>query len=120
MQGLRTLCLGERTLGKEEYAEWDSRYQQSAGQIEGRDEAMAKAAEEVEKDLELIGCTAIEDKLQQGVASAIQTLLDAGIKVSGMQSSKIMGRLEHPADSYHAPYPPFCAHAGTAGTCQKA
>ena len=93
MQGLRTLCLGERTLGKEEYAEWDSRYQQSAGQIDGRDEAMAEAAEEVEKDLELIGCTAIEDKLQQGVASAIQTLLDAGIKVSGLQSSEEMGRL---------------------------
>lgn len=36
---------------------------------------------QVERDLELIGVTAIEDKLQDGVPAAIQTLLDAGVKV---------------------------------------
>ncbi len=35
----------------------------------------------MEADLELVGVTAIEDKLQDGVPAAIQTLLDAGMKV---------------------------------------
>lgn len=42
---------------------------------------LAAAAEEVERDLLLTGITAIEDKLQDGVPAAIQTLLMADIKV---------------------------------------
>lgn len=37
---------------------------------------------EIEADLEFVGVTAIEDKLQEGVPAAIQSLLDAGMKVS--------------------------------------
>ena len=40
----------------------------------------AQAAEEIEKDLELVGLTAIEDKLQNGVPDAIATLIAAGMK----------------------------------------
>ena len=61
--------------------EWDANYQEAASLLEGRDEATEKLIEEVEKDLELVGVSAIEDKLQDGVPAAIQTLLDAGIKV---------------------------------------
>ncbi len=60
---------------------WDAKYQQAASQLEDRDTAIAKAALEIESDLDLIGSTAIEDKLQEGVPAAIQSLLDAGIKV---------------------------------------
>ncbi len=42
---------------------------------------LAAAAEEVERDLQLTGITAIEDKLQAGVPAAIETILMAGIKV---------------------------------------
>lgn len=42
---------------------------------------MAAVAERVERDLALVGVTAIEDKLQAGVPEAIQTLITAGIKV---------------------------------------
>ena len=42
---------------------------------------LAAAAEVVEKDLQLTGITAIEDKLQAGVPATIETLLMAGIKV---------------------------------------
>jgi cation transport ATPase len=79
-QGLRTLAVATRLLGEDEYAEWDQRYQAAAAQLEGRDEALADLAGEVEADLELVGVTAIEDKLQAGVPEAIQTLLDAGVK----------------------------------------
>lgn len=42
---------------------------------------MDEAAELIEKDLFLLGATAIEDKLQDGVPDTIHTLQMAGIKV---------------------------------------
>jgi len=48
---------------------------------EGRDASMDALGHEIEDNLELIGVTAIEDKLQDGVPEAIRTLLDANIRV---------------------------------------
>lgn len=81
LQGLRTLAIGTRELDEEWVTEWDANYQEAASLLEGRDEATEKLIAEVEQDLELVGVSAIEDKLQDGVPAAIQTLLDAGIKV---------------------------------------
>ena len=81
VQGLRTLAIGTRELDEEWVTEWDANYQEAASQLEGRDEATEKLMAEIEQDLELVGVSAIEDKLQDGVPAAIQTLLDAGIKV---------------------------------------
>ena len=49
--------------------------------LHGRDEKLAAVAEEVEKRLQLLGCTAIEDKLQEGVPEAIERLAAAGIRI---------------------------------------
>ncbi len=46
-------------------------------------------AELIEKDLVLIGCTAIEDKLQEGVPACIQTLSAAGIKIWVLTGDKM-------------------------------
>jgi len=74
--------LGTKVLSEEVWADWDSRYQDAAAQLDNRDEALAALAVEIEADLEFVGVTAIEDKLQEGVPAAIQSLLDAGMKVS--------------------------------------
>ena len=42
---------------------------------------MALLEDEIEKELELIGATAVEDKLQEGVPDCIKNLKDMGIKV---------------------------------------
>lgn len=73
--------MGTRILSEEEFMTWDARYQEAAASLENRDVAIAKAAADIESDLDLVGSTAIEDKLQEGVPAAIQSLLDAGIKV---------------------------------------
>eukprot|EP00884_Botryococcus_braunii_P002411 jgi/Botrbrau1/12170/Bobra.0186s0078.1 len=80
-RGLRTLAMGTKVLDKGDWRRWDAAYQQAASLLEGRDEALADLAAEVEGDLELVGISAIEDKLQDGVPEAIQTLLDAGMRV---------------------------------------
>ena len=48
-----------------------------------------QVAELIEKDLILIGCTAIEDKLQEGVPACIQILSKAGIKIWVLTGDKM-------------------------------
>jgi len=70
-----------REIPEAEYKTWSALYDQAASTINGRGEALDKAAELIEKDMFLLGATAIEDKLQDGVPDTIHTLQMAGIKV---------------------------------------
>lgn len=79
--GLRTLTLAYKYLSEEDYEAWSRRYHAATVLIDGRDEAIEKASAEIEGDLHLLGATAIEDKLQDGVPEAIADLKRAGIKV---------------------------------------
>ncbi|KAL7270432.1 aminophospholipid translocase [Rhizina undulata] len=80
-EGLRTLCLAMREIPEAEYAQWAQIYDKAATTINNRGEELDKAAELIEKDLHLLGATAIEDKLQDGVPDTIHTLQAAGIKI---------------------------------------
>jgi phospholipid-transporting ATPase len=80
-EGLRTLCLAYREVSEEEYMKWSKIYDEAARTINNRSEELDKAAELIERDLTLLGSTAIEDKLQDGVPETIHTLMDAGIKI---------------------------------------
>jgi len=50
--------------------------------LQGREEAVAAQAEAIETNLTLLGATAVEDRLQEGVSQAISTLCAAGIKAT--------------------------------------
>ncbi len=50
---------------------------------------MNRAAEKIENEFNLIGSTAIEDKLQDDVADTIQFIKDAGIKIWVLTGDKI-------------------------------
>jgi phospholipid-translocating ATPase len=79
--GLRTLCIAYRYLEEDEYLVWSRTYDAATNAIEGREEEIEKANEMIEHSLTLLGATALEDKLQQGVPEAIETLHRAGIKL---------------------------------------
>jgi phospholipid-transporting ATPase len=79
--GLRTLVLAYRDVPEFEYQQWQQVYEKASTQINNRQDALDQAAEMIEKDLVLLGATAIEDKLQDGVPDTIHTLMEAGIKV---------------------------------------
>lgn len=81
VEGLRTLCVATRVISESEYTEWSSTYNKAALSLNNRSEALDDAAELIEKDLFLLGATAIEDKLQDGVPETISVLQDAGIRV---------------------------------------
>ena len=80
-EGLRTLCLAYREISEAEYREWAAVFEKAATTINNRGEELDKAAELIERDLTLLGATAIEDRLQDGVPETIATLQNAGIKV---------------------------------------
>ncbi|KAI7063342.1 putative phospholipid-transporting, partial [Hortaea werneckii] len=81
-EGLRTLCLAVREVPEAEFHEWRDVFNTAATTVTGnRAEELDKAAELIEHDFTLLGATAIEDKLQEGVPDTIHTLQTAGIKV---------------------------------------
>jgi phospholipid-transporting ATPase len=56
-------------------------YDAAASSLNNRQDQLDHCAEVIEKELHLLGATAIEDKLQDGVPDAIYTLMEAGIKM---------------------------------------
>lgn len=80
-EGLRTLLYGYRFLTAEEYAGWKKIYNDASTSLVDRQARIEAAGELIERDLELAGATAIEDKLQKGVPEAIEKLRRANIKM---------------------------------------
>ena len=81
-EGLRTLCLAMREIPEDEFQQWWQIFEKASTTVSGnRAEELDKAAELIEHDFYLLGATAIEDKLQDGVPDTIHTLQEAGIKV---------------------------------------
>lgn len=80
-EGLRTLLYGYRFVSESEYSTWKDIYAAASTSIVDRQEKMDRAGETIENKLELLGATAIEDKLQEGVPDAIDRFRRAGIKM---------------------------------------
>lgn len=80
-EGLRTLVLAARDLTEVELDEWQSMYEDASTSLTDRTIKLREVAALIECDLHLLGATAIEDKLQEGVPETIEALRQAGIKV---------------------------------------
>ncbi|KAJ7700010.1 hypothetical protein B0H17DRAFT_1196026 [Mycena rosella] len=79
--GLRTLTLAYKVIQEEEYAAWSERYHEATVAMDDREEKIEAVSDELERDLRLLGATAIEDKLQDQVPETIADLKRAGIKI---------------------------------------
>lgn len=67
--GLRTLVITYRELDEEEYKLWDNEFSKIKTTVtEDRDVLVDAAADKMERDLILLGATAVEDRLQKGVS----------------------------------------------------
>lgn len=88
-EGLRTLYLAEKILDEQVYQQWNQKAQQAKLSMQNREEMVAQVDELIETELELIGSTAIEDRLQDEVADTIQFMKAAGIKVWVLTGDKI-------------------------------
>ena len=88
-EGLRTLLYGYRYLDDDEYSSWKKLYLDASTSLVDRQEKMENVGSMVERDLELAGATAIEDRLQKGVPETIDKLRRAGIHIFMLTGDKI-------------------------------
>lgn len=87
--GLRTLVIARRKLSEQEYISWNEQYIIASSAIEDREDKLDKVFKEIECDLELLGGTAIEDRLQDGVPETIALLAQGGIKIWILTGDKV-------------------------------
>uniref|UniRef100_A0A4W6FWD3 Phospholipid-transporting ATPase n=1 Tax=Lates calcarifer TaxID=8187 RepID=A0A4W6FWD3_LATCA len=79
--GLRTLALAYRDLSEDEWEAWSASHRCADKATDCREDRLAAAYEQIEQDMMLLGATAIEDKLQEGVPETIAVLSLANIKI---------------------------------------
>lgn len=86
---MRTLYLAEKFLTQKEYDTWAEEKRLATLETVNRDEKVEVVDGKIEHDLELIGSTAIEDRLQENVANTIRFMKATGIKVWVLTGDKI-------------------------------
>ncbi|VDN06665.1 unnamed protein product [Thelazia callipaeda] len=87
--GLRTLCMAMCVLTKQEYDEWEPGFHQASLALEKREVLIEREAEKIEKNLILLGASAIEDRLQNGVKATIAHLIEGGIAIWVLTGDKL-------------------------------
>uniref|UniRef100_A0A182HNH8 Phospholipid-transporting ATPase n=1 Tax=Anopheles arabiensis TaxID=7173 RepID=A0A182HNH8_ANOAR len=80
-EGLRTLCCAVSDIPDDVYEDWKHTYHKASTSLQYREQKVEDAANLIETNLRLLGATAIEDKLQDGVPETIASLLEAKINV---------------------------------------
>lgn len=105
-EGLRTLAIATREIEEEQFIKFEKMFdeahalpvtppsQQSSPGPSERDLAIEQATNLIESDLSILGATALEDKLQEGVPEAIEMLHRAGIKLWILTGDKLQTAIE--------------------------
>lgn len=88
--GLRTLVIAKKDLSKEEYTLFEKEYKTSSLSMINREALLAETvSKHLEKNLQLLALTGVEDKLQDEVKNSIETLRNAGIKIWMLTGDKV-------------------------------
>ncbi|EME47841.1 hypothetical protein DOTSEDRAFT_123070 [Dothistroma septosporum NZE10] len=89
-EGLRTLVVGRKTLSAQQYTAFSTAYAEASLSLSGRDAATTGVVKQhLERDLELLGVTGVEDKLQPHVKPSLELLRNAGIKIWMLTGDKV-------------------------------
>ncbi|CAI5652703.1 unnamed protein product [Oreochromis niloticus] len=80
-EGLRTLCFAVADVSESSYQQWLEIHHRACTSLRNRALKLEESYELIEKNLQLLGATAIEDKLQDKVPETIETLMKADIKI---------------------------------------
>lgn len=86
--GYRTLVMAWRPVSEREYRAWRGKWARAAAAVQDREGKEERAFGALERGLRLLGCTAVEDRLQEGVPTTVSMLLDAGIRVAMLTGDK--------------------------------
>eukprot|EP00835_Amoeboradix_gromovi_P004299 NODE_327_length_10929_cov_0.344137.p1 type:complete len:1114 gc:universal NODE_327_length_10929_cov_0.344137:10468-7127(-) len=85
--GLRTLCFAYKEIPVNSYNQWHSKYKEALSSSNKK--LIAECHDLIEQDWHVIGCSGIEDKLQEYVPEAIKLFKEAGILVWVLTGDKL-------------------------------
>jgi phospholipid-translocating ATPase len=87
--GLRTLVVARKMLTEEQYLDFESRYNAARLSVTDRVARVAQVVESLEREMELLCITGVEDKLQDNVRPTLELLRNAGIKIWMLTGDKL-------------------------------
>ncbi|XP_036126470.1 phospholipid-transporting ATPase IG isoform X6 [Molossus molossus] len=87
--GYRTLCVAFKEIAPDDYERIDRQLIEAKMVLQDREEKMEKVFDDIETNMNLIGATAVEDKLQDQAAETIEALHAAGLKVWVLTGDKM-------------------------------
>ena len=85
---MRTLLIAAKFVTEEEYGAWSLEYLKAATSM-NKEREVNRVSELLEVNFDLLGSTAIEDKLQEDVGQTIYDIRQAGIQVWVLTGDKI-------------------------------
>uniref|UniRef100_A0A3Q1EGP8 Phospholipid-transporting ATPase n=1 Tax=Acanthochromis polyacanthus TaxID=80966 RepID=A0A3Q1EGP8_9TELE len=88
-EGLRTLVVAKKSLSEEQYQDFENRYNQAKLSIHDRGLKVAAVVESLEREMELLCLTGVEDQLQADVRPTLELLRNAGIKIWMLTGDKL-------------------------------
>uniref|UniRef100_A0A4W4EH53 Phospholipid-transporting ATPase n=1 Tax=Electrophorus electricus TaxID=8005 RepID=A0A4W4EH53_ELEEL len=88
-EGLRTLVVAKKSLSEEQYQDFESRYNQARLSLYDRALKVAAVVESLEREMELLCLTGVEDQLQTDVRPTLELLRNAGIKIWMLTGDKL-------------------------------
>ncbi|KAK4988328.1 putative aminophospholipid-translocase [Elasticomyces elasticus] len=89
-EGLRTLVVGRKRLSLHQYKAFATAYNNATLSLQSRDAEMSRAVKShLEHNLELLGVTGVEDKLQAHVKPSLELLRNAGVKIWMLTGDKV-------------------------------
>jgi phospholipid-translocating ATPase len=89
MEGLRTLVVAQKVMTVDEYEEWRKAYRKAKNDFENGEFLAMRVRETLESNMECLGITGVEDKLQNEVAKTIEAIRGAGIQVWMLTGDKV-------------------------------
>uniref|UniRef100_A0A8D0MU09 Phospholipid-transporting ATPase n=1 Tax=Sus scrofa TaxID=9823 RepID=A0A8D0MU09_PIG len=89
MDGYRTLCVAFKEIAPDDYEKINRQLIEAKMALQDREEKMEKVFDDIETNMNLIGATAVEDKLQDQAAETIEALHAAGLKVWVLTGDKM-------------------------------
>lgn len=88
-EGLRTLVVAKKVLSEDQYNDFETRYNAARLSVTDRVTKVAAVVESLERELELLCLTGVEDRLQDGVRPTLELLRNAGVRVWMLTGDKL-------------------------------
>ena len=88
-KGLRTLVLSQKIISQEDFDKWNKEYEEAKTSMENRQQKIAEVVSKLENNMDFLCVTGVEDLLQDDVATTIDNLRNAGMKVWMLTGDKV-------------------------------